>query len=184
MPANRPAGLPSSVFVHELALVESAAVGERCRVWPFSHIQDGAVVGADCNICEHVFIENGVRVGANVTIKNGISLWTGVTIADDVFLGPHAVFTNDRRPRAGRRLAPEQFARTKVEQGASIGGGAVILCGITIGAYAMVAAGAVVTADVPPHAVVRGNPAVVTHYISRDGQQLFPPDAAAAAREA
>lgn len=144
-------------FAHPKALVESARIGARTRVWAFAHILPGARVGADCNICDGVFIENDVVVGERVTVKCGVQLWDGVTLEDDVFVGPNATFTNDPFPRS--RQYPEQFPRTVVKRGASIGANATILPGLVVGAGAMVGAGAVVTKDVPEGAIVVGNPA-------------------------
>jgi len=152
--------LGDEAFVHAAALVEPGAIiGAATRVWAFAHILPGAVIGRECNICDHVFIEGDVRVGDRVTIKPGVQLWLGVTLEDDVFVGPNATFTNDHFPRSRRR--PPQFLRTLICQGASIGANATILPGLTIGRLAMVGAGAVVTADVPPGAIVVGNPARV-----------------------
>ena len=120
---------------------------------------DGAQIGADCNICSHCFIENDVIIGDRVTIKNGVQLWDGLRIEDDVFIGPNATFTNDRHPRS--KVYPEQFMKTVVGKGASIGAGAVILPGLEIGENATVGAGAVVTKSVSAGATVVGNPAVV-----------------------
>jgi UDP-2-acetamido-3-amino-2,3-dideoxy-glucuronate N-acetyltransferase len=144
-------------FSHPQAIVESDSVGEGTRVWAFAHVLPGAVIGRDCNICDHVFVENDVVVGDRVTVKCGVQLWDGVTLEDDVFVGPNATFTNDPFPRS--RVRPEQFARTVVRAGASIGANATLLPGIEIGRGAMVGAGAVVTRDVPPGVVVTGNPA-------------------------
>jgi acetyltransferase-like isoleucine patch superfamily enzyme/dTDP-4-dehydrorhamnose 3,5-epimerase-like enzyme len=152
----------TSPFVHEQALCESSSVGERTRIWAFAHVLPGAVIGADCNICDGVFVENDVVVGDRVTVKCGVQLWDGIELQDDVFVGPNVTFTNDRRPRS--RRYPERFERTVVANGASIGGGAVILPGVRIGRDAMVGAGAVVTKDVPPNAVVVGNPARIVGY--------------------
>jgi UDP-2-acetamido-3-amino-2,3-dideoxy-glucuronate N-acetyltransferase len=153
----------SGVFVHPQGLCESATVGEGTRVWAFAHVLPRARVGRDCNICDHVFIENDVVVGDRVTVKSGVQLWDGLRVADDVFIGPNATFSNDKYPRSknyDRRLLP-----THVERGASIGGGATILPGLRIGAGAMVGAGAVVTHDVPPRAIVSGNPARIVGYV-------------------
>lgn len=151
-------------FKHSQAIVESDKIGEGTRIWAFAHILPGAVIGQDCNICDHSFIENDVTLGNRVTIKCGVQVWDGITLDDDVFVGPNATFTNDPMPRS--RQYPESFSRTIVRRGASIGANSTILPGITIGMNAMVGAGAVVTADVPPNAIVVGNPARITGYVS------------------
>lgn len=145
-------------FVHPTALCEGS-VGDGTRVWAFAHVLAGAVVGRDCNVCDGVFIEDGARVGDGVTLKNGVSLWRGVTLGDHVFVGPNATFTNDLHPRAWKKVPAEELVPTVVREGATIGGGATIVCGTTIGETAFVAAGAVVTRDVAPHEMVGGNPA-------------------------
>jgi acetyltransferase-like isoleucine patch superfamily enzyme len=149
-------------FKHETAIVESSTVGAETRIWAFVHILPGAVIGAACNICDHTFIENDVRIGDRVTIKCGVQLWDGITLQDDVFVGPNATFSNDHFPRSGQH--PLRYARTLVKRGASIGANATILPGLTIGEKAMVGAGAVVTSDVPPMAIVAGNPARIVGY--------------------
>lgn len=149
-------------FKHASAIVESSKIGGGSRIWAFAHVLPSATIGSDCNICDGVFIENDVIVGDRVTIKCGVQLWDGVTLENDVFVGPNATFTNDAFPRSGVR--PKSFARILVRQGASIGANATILPGVTIGTNAMVGAGAVVTRDVPPNAVVAGNPARITGY--------------------
>lgn len=150
-------------FVHPQALCESEAIGKGTRIWAFAHVLPGAVIGRDCNLCDHVFIENDVVVGDRVTIKSGVQLWDGVSIEDDVFIGPNATFTNDRFPRS--KEYPDEFERTHVGRGASIGANATILPGRSVGRGAMVGAGAVVTRSVPPNAVVIGNPARITGYV-------------------
>lgn len=158
-------------FVHPAALVEPGAViGPRTRVWAFAHILPGAVVGSDCNICDHVFIEQDVRIGNRVTVKPGVQLWLGVTVEDDAFLGPNATFTNDLFPRS--KDYPAERPRTLVRRRASIGANATILAGTVVGSNAMVGAGAVVTHDVPPNAVVAGNPARIVGYV--DSQAKTP----------
>ena len=151
--------LDASVFVHERALCETTEVGPRTRVWAFAHVMPGARVGADCNIGDHVFIETGARIGDRVIVKNNALVWDKVTLEDDVFVGPNAVFTNDFIPRVAFKNPPEKFLPTLVRRGASIGANATIVCGVTIGEQAFVAAGAVVVRDVPAYAMVAGNPA-------------------------
>ncbi len=153
-------------FKHNQSLVESNQIGDNTRVWAFAHILSNAVIGDDCNICDHTFIENDVLIGNRVTVKCGVQLWDGTTVEDDVFIGPNATFTNDLFPRS--KQYPEQFARTVIRKGASIGANATILPGLTIGQYAMVGAGSVVTKNIPPFAVVVGNPARITGYVQVD----------------
>jgi UDP-2-acetamido-3-amino-2,3-dideoxy-glucuronate N-acetyltransferase len=152
-----------SHFVHDQGLCESTDIGEGTRIWAFAHVLPGARIGADCNICDHVFVENDVVVGDRVTVKCGVQLWDGVRLADDVFVGPNVTFTNDPFPRS--RAYPASFPQTVVGPGASIGGNATVLPGVTIGRQAMVGAGAVVTKDVPPNAIVVGNPARIVGYV-------------------
>jgi acetyltransferase-like isoleucine patch superfamily enzyme len=153
---------PAGAFFHPFALVETERIGEGTRVWAFAHILPGAVVGRECNVCDHVFIENDVVIGDRVTLKCGVQIWDGITLEDDVFVGPNATFTNDPFPRSKKR--PPAFSRTVVHKGASIGANATILPGLTIGRDAMIGAGAIVTADVPPNAVVVGTPASIAGY--------------------
>ena len=157
--------LDPTVFVHPLAACESDDVGARTRVWAFAHVMAGAVVGADCNVCDHTFVEEGARLGNGVTLKNGVSVWTDVTLEDDVFVGPNAVFTNELRPRAWRQREDVVIVPTVVRNGATLGANATVVCGTTIGRHAFVAAGAVVTRDVPDHAIVAGNPARVAGWM-------------------
>lgn len=150
-------------FRHEMAIVESDRVGPDTRIWAFAHVLPGATIGGDCNICDHVFIENRVQLGDRVTVKCGVQLWDGVVLEDDVFVGPNATFTNDPAPRSKKK--PAAFLATTVRRGASIGANATILPGLTIGSGALVGAGAVVTRDVPPNAIVVGNPAQISGYV-------------------
>lgn len=151
-------------FKHAAALVESEHIGEGTRIWAFSHVLPGATIGSNCNICDHVFIENDVIIGDNVTVKCGVQVWDGVRLEDNVFVGPNATFTNDNFPRS--KQYPERFLNITVCQGASIGANATILPGLVIGRNAMVGAGAVVTRDVPPNAIVVGNPATIKGYVN------------------
>lgn len=150
-------------YVHPAAICESENIGKGTRVWAFAHILPKAVIGADCNICDGVFIENDVIVGDRVTIKCGVQLWDGLTVEDDVFIGPNVTFTNDRFPRSKKH--PEQFAKTLVRKGASIGANATILPGMEIGSGAMIGAGSVITHSVPPNAIAMGNPAQIVGYV-------------------
>lgn len=154
---------------HPQALVESEQIGSDTRIWAFVHILPGARIGADCNICDHVFVENEVVIGDRVTVKSGVQIWDGVTLEDDVFVGPNVTFTNDPAPRSRKR--PDSWPKLTVRKGASIGANATLLPGITIGQYAMVGAGAVVTRSVPPHAVVVGNPARIIRYTDETGSR-------------
>ncbi|MNF53153.1 dTDP-3-amino-3,6-dideoxy-alpha-D-galactopyranose 3-N-acetyltransferase [compost metagenome] len=149
--------------VHELADVQSTHIGSGTRIWQYAVVLPGARIGADCNLCAHTFIENDVEIGDRVTIKSGVFLWDGIRVADDVFIGPNATFANDPMPRS--KVYPEQFLGVRLEHGASIGANATVLPGVTIGEFAMVGAGAVVTRDVPPRAVVVGNPARILRFL-------------------
>lgn len=153
-------------FVHPEGICESPNVGARTRVWAFSHVLPGAVIGEDVNINDHVFVENDVVIGDRVTLKSGVQVWDGIRLGDDVFIGPNATFTNDPFPRS--KQYPEAFAQTVIEDGASVGGGAVILPGIRVGRRAMIGGGAVVTKNVPPYAIVVGNPARIVGYAETD----------------
>jgi acetyltransferase-like isoleucine patch superfamily enzyme len=156
-------GLAADPFIHPLALVETDSVGSGTRIWAFAHLMAGSVIGSDCNVCDHTYIEGDVIVGDRVTIKSGVYLWDGLRIEDDVFIGPQATFTNDRFPRSKQRFEAQL---TVIRRGASIGAGAVILPGVTVGERSMVGAGAVVTRDVPTDVVVVGNPARVTRHLA------------------
>jgi acetyltransferase-like isoleucine patch superfamily enzyme len=150
--------MSAGALIHERALVEpGATIGTGTRVWAFVHVVPGAVIGDDCNLCDHTFVENDVTIGNRVTIKSGVQLWDGLTIGDDVFVGPNATFTNDPFPRSKHYL--EEVGRIVIRKGASIGANATILAGVTIGEYAMVGAGAVVTRDVEARTLVVGVPA-------------------------
>ncbi len=169
-------------YMHPTSLVASDDIGPHTRIWAFCNVQQGVRIGADCNIGDHCFIETGVMIGDRVTLKNGVSLWNGVALENDVFVGPNAVFTNDVYPRS--KIYPPEVDRTLVRQGASIGANAVIVAGRTIGRYALVGAGAVVTRDVPDFTQWYGNPASMRGYVCRCARRLdFPADVAAAAKD-
>ena len=144
------------VFIHPQALCESSDIGPGTRIWAFAHILKGAKIGSRVNVGDHCFIENDVVIGDSVVIKNGVAVWDGVTIEDGVFLGPNVALTNELWPRSG---FPKGLARTLIRRGATIGANATIITGITLGEYCMVGAGSVVTKDVPPYALMYGNPA-------------------------
>lgn len=165
--------MTADFFQHCQSLVESQQIGENTRIWAFAHVLPGAMIGAECNICDHVFIENDVQIGDRVTVKCGVQLWDGTTIGNDVFIGPNATFTNDPWPRS--REWPETFSRTIIEDGASIGAGAIVLPGLTVGRGAMVGAGAVLTRSVPPNAVVVGNPARIIRYTTSPSAGVVEP---------
>lgn len=154
-------------MIHELADVKSKNIGQNTNIWQFCVVFPEAVIGANCNVCANVLIENDVVIGNNVTVKSGVQLWNGVIVEDDVFIGPNVTFTNDIVPRS--KKYPTEFARTIVKKGASIGANATIVAGITIGDYAFIGAGSVVTKDVPAHTVWYGNPARQKGFITCDG---------------
>ncbi len=153
----------SEYFCHPNAIVESDNIGKGTRIWAFAHVLPRAIIGDDCNLCDGTFIENDVRLGNRVTVKCGVQIWDGITVEDDVFIGPNATFTNDPFPRS--KHYPQAYARMLIRKGASIGANATILPGLTIGQYAMVGAGAVVTKNIPPYAIVVGNPARIVGYV-------------------
>lgn len=160
-----------TIYVHSLADVEQGAVlGAGTKVWRFAHVRNGAVIGENCMVGGCCFIDAGVTIGSRVRIQNGVLIYAGVTIEDEVFLGPNMIFTNDLFPRADGRHW--EVVPTRVCKGASIGANATIVCGHTIGTYAMVAAGSVVTKDVAPQTLVRGNPARAVGYICACGCKL------------
>ena len=153
----------SEIYIHPFSDVKSHNIGLGTKIWQFSVILESAQIGQNCNINAHTFIENEVIIGDNVTIKSGVFLWDGIVLGNNVFVGPNATFTNDKKPRS--KQYPEEFPKTIVEQGASIGANATILPGIRIGQNALIGAGAVVTKDVPANAIMVGNPAVIKGYI-------------------
>jgi len=162
----------ASYFAHKSAVIDPGAqVGDNCKVWHFSHIMNGAIMGENCNIGQNVVVSPGVVLGENVKVQNNVSIYEGVTCEDDVFLGPSCVFTNIINPRSAI-VRKGQYDRTHVGKGASIGANATIVCGNDIGTYAFVGAGAVVTRTVPPFALVIGNPAQHTGWMSIQGHKL------------
>jgi len=182
---DKPRGIPAdliargepSFFVHSSAFVdEPAVIGADTRIYHFCHVASGARIGKRCVFGQNVFVAGSVIIGDDVRVQNNVSLYDGVILEDFVFLGPSAVFTNITNPRAeiDRRGG---FETTRVCHGATIGANATILCGVTIGAFAFIGAGAVVTRDVPAYALVTGVPARRTGWMSRHGQKLGPPDA-------
>lgn len=160
-------------FVHESSYVDDGVeIGENTKVWHFCHIQSGAVIGENCSLGQNVNISNNVHIGNEVKIQNNVSVYEGVEIEDGVFLGPSCVFTNDLTPRARYPKGHENYKKTLIREGASIGANATIVCGNTIGKYAMVAAGAVVTKDVPDYALVAGIPAQVIGRVDKKGNVI------------
>ena len=146
-----------AVKIHPTADVQTSNIGDDTLIWQYAVILKGATIGSNCNINCHTFIENDVTIGNNVTVKSGIYLWNGISVGNDVFLGPNVTFTNDKYPRS--KQYPESFQRITIEDGASVGAGAIILGGVTIGKKAMVGAGSVVTKDIPAEELWMGNPA-------------------------
>ncbi|MDB9313548.1 acyltransferase [Spirulina sp. CS-785/01] len=185
-------------FIHSHAIVETQDIGKDTTIWAFVHILDNVKIGENCNICDHVFIENGVIIGNGVTIKTHVSLWNGVHIGDYCFIGPNVAFTNDLYPRSHRNPAlkkryfgtteptPEVIKnkpffspetdwfrqKTYIGEGASLGANSTIICGVTIGEYAMIAAGAVVTKEVRPFELVGGVPAKHLGWVDQEGCRI------------
>jgi UDP-2-acetamido-3-amino-2,3-dideoxy-glucuronate N-acetyltransferase len=164
---------PPDVFVHPAAILESPSVGSGTRIWAFAHVLQGAHIGRDANICDHVFIENDVVLGDRVTVKCGVQLWDGLRVEDDVFIGPNASFVNDPFPRS--KQYPDRFTPTLLRRGCSIGSGATVLSGVTVGVEAMVGAGSVVTKSVPSFAIVAGNPATIRGYVDTERRARIRP---------
>jgi UDP-2-acetamido-3-amino-2,3-dideoxy-glucuronate N-acetyltransferase len=169
----------SALYVHPSALVETTQIGEGTRIWAFTHVMAGVTIGAACNIGSHCFLEAGATIADNVTIKNGNMIWEGVTLEEGVFVGPGAIFTNDQRPRSPRLPQAQERYKNKgwlvptlVRRGASIGAGAIILPGVTIGEFAFIGAGAVVTRNAPPYGLVMGNPGARRGWVCECGSRL------------
>jgi UDP-2-acetamido-3-amino-2,3-dideoxy-glucuronate N-acetyltransferase len=162
-------------FTHPQALVETEDIGPGTRIWAFAHVLPGARIGAECNICDHAFIETGVVLGNNVTVKNGVAIWQGVTVEDNVFLGPNCVLTNDPNPRAYIKKSGEALHSTLIRANATVGANATILCGVTIGRYAFIGAGAVVLRTVSDFALMVGNPARQVGWMCACARRLLIP---------
>ncbi|UOG74718.1 acetyltransferase [Hymenobacter tibetensis] len=161
-----------SYFAHPTAVLDDGCrIGAGSRIWHFCHLSAGAELGEGCSLGQNVFVADGVRLGRNVKVQNNVSLYTGVECADDVFIGPSAVFTNVLNPRAAV-VRRHEYQPTKLAQGVSIGANATIVCGVQLGEYAFVGAGSVVTKDVQPYALVYGNPARQRGWMSTHGHQL------------
>jgi UDP-2-acetamido-3-amino-2,3-dideoxy-glucuronate N-acetyltransferase len=159
-------------FAHETAVIdEGCKIGRGTKIWHFSHIMSGSEIGEKCNIGQNVVISPGVKLGRNVKVQNNVSIYTGVICEDDVFLGPSMVFTNIVNPRSAI-IRKDSYVSTIVEKGASIGANSTIVCGNRIGTYSFIGAGAVVTKDVKPYALVVGNPARQTGWMSEYGHKL------------
>ncbi len=163
---------PDDVYIHESSIVEHpVSIGAGTKVWHFCHVLPGATIGRDCSLGQNCFVSGGAVVGNGVKIQNNVSIYDGVTLEDDVFCGPSMVFTNVINPRSFVSRKSE-YRPTRVRRGATIGANATIICGVTIGQYAMVAAGAVVRTDVPDFALVMSVPARVVGWVSRHGLRL------------
>lgn len=158
------------IRIHPSSEVLSQQIGNDTYIWQYCIILPGAEIGSNCNICANVLIENDVKLGNNVTVKSGVQLWDGVTLEDNVFIGPNVTFTNDKVPRS--KMYPDLFLKTLIKKGASIGTNSTIVAGHTIGEYAFVGAGSVVTKDIPANTVWYGNPAVHHGYITNEGVLL------------
>ncbi|MCX6252511.1 MAG: DapH/DapD/GlmU-related protein [Bacteroidetes bacterium] len=159
-------------FAHETAVIDpGCTIGKGSKIWHFTHIMTGAVIGENCNLGQNVVVSPDVVLGNNVKVQNNISIYTGVVCEDDVFLGPSMVFTNIINPRSAI-IRKDQYAATIVRKGATIGANSTIVCGHEIGEFAFIGAGAVVTKDVPPYALIVGNPARHVGYMSEYGHHL------------
>jgi UDP-2-acetamido-3-amino-2,3-dideoxy-glucuronate N-acetyltransferase len=159
-------------MIHPLSDVQCENIGVNTTIWQYTIILKNAVIGRNCNINCHVFIENDVVIGDNVTVKSGVYLWDGICIEDNVFIGPNVTFTNDKTPRS--RQYPSEFQKTTIRRNASIGAGTIVLGGIEIGEYAMTGAGALVTQNIPPRALLVGSPARIMGWLNEDGTKMIP----------
>lgn len=155
------------IKIHPLSDVQTKYIKDDTSIWQYCVILPNAKIGCNCNVCAHVLIENDVIIGDNVTIKSGVQLWDGITIEDNVFIGPNVTFTNDLIPRS--KVYPDKFAKTLIKKGASVGANSTIIAGNTIGEYALIGAGSVVTKNIPANTVWYGNPAKQKGYITNNG---------------
>ncbi len=156
-------------MIHKLADVQSKKIGQNTNVWQFCLVLEGAKIGSNCNINAHVLIENDVSIGSDVTIKSGVQIWDGIVLEDNVFVGPNATFTNDFLPRS--KQYPKQYLKTTVQKGASIGANSTIVGGVTIGEYAMIGAGSIITKDIPRNELWYGSPACFQGYVCNCGNK-------------
>ena len=163
--------MSKTFFVHESSYVdENVTIGQGTKIWHFSHIQTGSILGANCSIGQNVNIANNVKIGNNVKIQNNVSIYEGVELEDYVFCGPSMVFTNIKLPRSEfPQRGTEYYLKTLVKKSASIGANATIVCGVTIGEYALIGSGAVVTKDIPPYSLAVGNPAKIVGKVDKKG---------------
>ena len=164
--------METDFFAHETAVIDQdCQIGQGTKIWHFSHIMPNCMIGEECNIGQNVVVSPDVILGKNVKVQNNVSIYTGVVCEDDVFLGPSMVFTNIKNPRSAI-IRKEQYAKTLIKKGASIGANSTIICGIEIGEYALIGAGAVVTKDIEPYALVVGNPSKQIGWVSEYGHRL------------
>jgi len=162
----------NKAYVHPTAVVEkTATIGEDTKVWHFVHIRENAEIGRKCVLGHSVYVGKEVKIGNHVKLENRATVYQGVKIEDNAFIGPHVTFTNDPYPRSSS--TDWTIVTTLVKKGASIGAGSVVMCGVTIGAYAMIGAGSIVTKDIPPHAMAYGNPAKIKGFVCKCGRQLI-----------
>lgn len=160
-----------SFYAHPTAVVESEDIGDGTKIWHFVHVRGGSRIGRNCNLGKSVYIDTQAEIGDNVKVQNFVSVYKGVKIDDDVFVGPSVTFTNDLYPRAFS-WDEEHVISTRICKGASLGANSTIVCGVTVGAYAMIGAGSVVTRDVPPYALVLGNPGEIKGWMCQCGRRL------------
>jgi UDP-2-acetamido-3-amino-2,3-dideoxy-glucuronate N-acetyltransferase len=157
-------------MIHPLSDVQTKQIGLDTKIWQFSVVLSGAIIGSECNINAQVFIENDVKIGDRVTVKSGVQIWDGIEIEDDVFIGPNVTFTNDLTPRS--KHYPPKFTKTTIKKGSSIGANSTILPGVTVGYYAMIGAGSIITKDVPDFALVFGCPAKIKGWVDEKGNKM------------